>query len=423
MTPWVLTEWEWAELPLSAEDVLAAQSHLGSALSAEPSAGGFRLRAHGVAGMVALPGGVLHLRPQVPSLHLLALADYAAKGLSWGEDLVGMAGTQELLPLLGSLYVRRVERLARGGWVHGYQEEEAEQSVLRGRWRVDRDIARPPTHRHRLTCRYDDFTRDVAPNRVLLAALRVLERASLFGAAVSARASALAATLDGVHAQAEVRAAQKVIASDRRFAAYGPAVGLAHLLIESTGVQAMQGPHPLASFVVRLAPLFEAAVTRALVQVAATRGVTCHVQRALTLDAEGRLTLIPDVVIERGDARLVIDAKYKLPAEGLPPAEDFQQLVTYLACVGTHQGALVLPALGAVPEETTLNLSTFGQTSQVRVVKVPLGGRVTTVGAALEAAAERLVLWLASPVRPGQDAAGRARNSAAQSRSRWMAAS
>ncbi|ADO68308.1 5-methylcytosine restriction system specificity protein McrC [Stigmatella aurantiaca] len=400
MTPWVLTEWEWAELPLSAEDLLAAQSYLGSALTAEPSARGFRLRAHGVAGMVALPGGVLHLRPQVPSLHLLALADYAAKGLSWGEDLVGMAEAEELLPLLGALFLRRVERLARGGWVHGYREEEAGQPVLRGRWLAGRDIAQPPTHRHRLTCRFDEFTRDVAPNRLLLAALRVLERARTFGPPVAARARALAATLDGVQARAEVHAAETMLASDRRFAAYGPAAKLARLILESTGVQAAPGPHPLSSFILRLAPLFEAAVTRALVQVAEARGLACHVQRPLVLDTEGRLLLVPDAVVEQGGARLVIDAKYKFPAKGLPPADDFQQIVTYLACVGTHRGALVLPALGAVPEEETLRLMTFGRTSQVRVVKVPLGGPAATLGRALESTAERLVSWLGNPPLP-----------------------
>ena len=95
----------------------------------------------------------------------------------------------------------------------------------------------------------------------------------------------------------------------------------------------------------------------------------------------------------RGEDRLVIDAKYKLPAEGRPPAEDFQQLVTYLACLGTRRGALVLPALGAVPEETTLSLRTFGCPSEVRILKVALGGRAARVGAALESTAERLVSW------------------------------
>lgn len=395
MTAWTLTEWEWAELPLSPTDVLAAQAHLGSALAVEPSTGGFRLRALGVAGMVALPGGVLHVRPKVPALHLLALLDYAARELPWGEDTVGAGEAEELLPLLAALFVRRVERLARGGWVHGYREEEAQQQALRGRWLVGRDLSRPPSHRHLLSCQFDEFTRDVAPNRVLLAALRVVERSSTFGPQVAARARMLASTLEDVEPVADLRAATRALGSDRRFAAYGPALGLARLILEGHGAQATPGPHPLSSFVLRLAPLFEAAVTRALLKVSSARGLRCHAQRPLSLDTQGRLTVIPDIVLERGDARLVIDAKYKLPSEGLPPADDFQQLVTYLACVDARRGALVLPALGAVPEETCLRLSTFGHPSEVRVVRVPLGGRASAVGLALESTAERLVSWLA----------------------------
>jgi 5-methylcytosine-specific restriction enzyme subunit McrC len=263
MTAWTLTEWEWAELPLSPADVLAAQAHLGSALSAEPSVGGYRLRAQGVAGWVALPGGTLQVRPKVPALNLLALADYAAREVAWGEGVVSVGAEEDLLSLLGALFLRRVERLARGGWVRGYREEEAECPALRGRWLVGRDVARLPTQRHLLSCRFDEFTSDVAPNRVLLAALRVLERSSVFGPRVPAQARALASTLADVQPLAEVRAAVKVLASDRRFTAYGPALGLARLILESTGAQATPGLQPLSSFVIRLAPLFEASVTRA----------------------------------------------------------------------------------------------------------------------------------------------------------------
>jgi 5-methylcytosine-specific restriction enzyme subunit McrC len=394
MTAWSLTEWEWTELPLSAADVQAAQAHLGTALSVEPTAGGFRLRAHGVAGLVSLPGGVLHVRPKVPALHLLALADYAARAVPWAEDVAGAGEAEELLPLLGALYLRRVERLARGGWVSGYREEESERPALRGRWLVGSDLAQPPTHRHRFSCRFDEFTRDVAPNRVLLAALRVMERSSTFGPAEAARARFLGASLAEVLPEGDVDAAVKVLSADRRFAAYGPAVGLARLILEGTGVQAVPGLQPLSSFILRLAPLFEAAVTQALATVADTHGVRCHAQRPLPLDTGGQLTVIPDIVLEHGEARLVIDAKYKLPAEGLPPSEDFQQLVTYQACLDTRRGALVLPALGAVPEETTLWVMTFGRTSEVRVVKVPLGGPASKLGQVLEAFAERLLAWM-----------------------------
>jgi len=394
MTAWTLTEWEWAELSLSPADVLEAQAHLGPALSVEPCAGGFRMRAQGVAGLVALPGGTLHLRPKVPALNLLALIDYAARNVAWSGDTVGAGSAEDLLSLLGALYVRRVERLAREGWVRGYREEEAERTAMRGRWLVGRDMARPPTQRHLLSCRFDEFTPDVAPNRVLLAALQVLERSGPFGPHVAAHARALAQTLAEVQPLAEVRAAAQVLASDRRFAAYGPAIGLARLILEGAGAQATPGQHPLSSFIIRLAPLFEEAVTRALTTAAAARGLTCHTQRPLSLDAEGHLTVIPDLVLAHGEARLVIDAKYKLPAEGMPPADDFQQLVTYLACLDTRRGVLVLPALGAVPEETTLSLRTFGHTSEVRILKVPLGGRAARLGTALESAAERLTSWL-----------------------------
>ncbi len=173
-------------------------------------------------------------------------------------------------------------------------------------------------------------------------------------------------------------------------------MGLARLILESTGVQALPGLQPLSSFILRMEPLFEAAITRALATVASTRGVRCHAQRRIPLDTGGQLTVIPDVVLEHGAERLVIDAKYKLPAEGLPPSDDFQQLVTYLACLDTRRGALVLPALGAEPEETTLKVMTFGRTSEVRVVKVPLGGRASKLGQVLESTAERLISWMPS---------------------------
>ncbi len=83
--------------------------------------------------------------------------------------------------MLGALYLSAWSAWHAAGWVSGYREEEAERPALRGRWLVGSDLAQPPTHRHRFSCRFDEFTPDVAPNRVLLAALRVLERSSAFG--------------------------------------------------------------------------------------------------------------------------------------------------------------------------------------------------------------------------------------------------
>jgi len=45
-------------------------------------------------------------------------------------------------------------------------------------------------------------------------------------------------------------------------------------------------------------------------------------------------------------------------------------------------------------------MPTFGRMSEVRVMKVPLGGRASRLGAVLEATAERLVAWL--PARLAQ---------------------
>jgi len=64
--------------------------------------------------------------------------------------------------------------------------------------------------------------------------------------------------------------------------------------------------------------LFEAAVTRALFKVASARACLSRAA-AVALDARGQLTVIPDIVLEHGGMRLVIDAKYKLPAGACHP--------------------------------------------------------------------------------------------------------
>ncbi|HEU4539035.1 MAG TPA: hypothetical protein VFS00_33170, partial [Polyangiaceae bacterium] len=343
-------------------------------------------------------GGItLRIAPKVPALNLLALIDYAETGVAWQDDLPGFAHAEDLVRLLGGLFVRRAGRVARRGWVRGYREEEAALPALRGRLVLAKEVARTPADRSRMACRYEEFTANVAPNRVLLAGLAAVWQSGLFDAEDAAVARKLATSFEGVVPAAECGEAEAILRRDRRYAGYAPALSLARLLLGRRGAVEAPGATPLASFVVDLSKPFEAAVTRALRRASERLGWMCRAQPTFFLDEGRRVEVRPDVVVERGPLRLVADAKYKDPDGGLPPARDFEQVLAYLARLETLRGAIFLPARAESSSEEEISLRAFGRRASITVLRVPLGGPARGVVHALESAAEAALARLDAP--------------------------
>ncbi|MGW2194500.1 5-methylcytosine restriction system specificity protein McrC [Streptosporangium sp. NPDC001682] len=119
----------------------------------------------------AVIGGVeVRITPKVPVDRVFFLLGYARRPRGWRQEEVHAGEHPELLPALAHAYALAADRALRRGVLQGYREMEEALPVVRGRIREADQLRRRYGLPLPVEVRYDDYTVDIAENRLLLAA-------------------------------------------------------------------------------------------------------------------------------------------------------------------------------------------------------------------------------------------------------------
>ncbi|MFF3373315.1 McrC family protein [Streptomyces sp. NPDC002680] len=287
----------------------------------------------------------LRIRPKLPVSQLLFLLTHAP-GTPWQDQPVtASASDDDLLPALADAYARAARRALDPGVLHGYRVTDDELPVVRGRIRTADQLRRTGLPLP-VAVRYDDFTADIAENRVLLAALHRLER--LPGVTQTARRTLrhLAGRLPEV---TPLRPGPPLPTwtPTRLNSRYEPALRLAELILTDRGITP-HGTAPVTTdgFVLDLARVFERFLTDTLTAALLPHRIRVQPQdRRHHLDLGSRVRIIPDLVLYRAGRPLtVVDAKYRDLGAEPPPHEHMYQLLSYCTALALPHGHLVYAA-------------------------------------------------------------------------------
>ncbi|MFG2286191.1 McrC family protein [Streptomyces sp. NPDC048595] len=116
-------------------------------------------------------------RPGGPIARLFFLLGYSLDpGRSWRDEQVLVAEHHDLLPTLAHAMERQVDRALRQGLLQDYRATEEAALVVRGRIREAEQIRRRFGAMLPVEVAYDEFTTDIAENRILRAAVERLLR-------------------------------------------------------------------------------------------------------------------------------------------------------------------------------------------------------------------------------------------------------
>jgi 5-methylcytosine-specific restriction enzyme subunit McrC len=331
-----------AELPLTLEQGRALAT--SGVVTAVPSAYRAAVWLVGPAGKVgaARIGDIeIRIKPKVEIARLLFLLGYAQHAAAWQSDTVPVAEAADLVPVIAQALWRQTERAIHQGLLPGYVLVEESSQVLLGRLRESEQL-----HRHHglplpLEIRYDEFTTDIAENRILRTACeRML-------------------TVPGMDAES-LRMLRRLLRdfSDvtpisrgdpvpewqpaRLNARYHAALRLAELVLRATSIEHETGGIAINGFLLDMPGLFEDFVTVALREALAAYGGRVKVQERNHLDEAGQVSLRPDIVWKmHGSPIAVIDAKYKAEKPAGYPNADLYQLLAYCIILGLPTGHLV----------------------------------------------------------------------------------
>jgi 5-methylcytosine-specific restriction enzyme subunit McrC len=299
-------------------------------------------------GVVRVAGVTVWLRPKIPIHRLLFLLGYASRP-GWEDDLVALERTQDFLPALATAFAAQAHRAVEQGLLQGYVEVEDTLPVLRGRLSEQEQVRRRFGIPVPLAVRYDEYTADIAENRILRGAVDLLLSTPGVPGATRSRLRHLRRTLADV--TPPIRGGLLPAWRPGRLnARYLVALRLAELLLRRNALDQRPGRIGVNGFVVDMWRVFEDFVTVALRQAMIRHGGHCAVQDPHHLDDARAITMRPDLVWYRdGSPTAVVDAKYKAERpQGFPDA-DLYQLLAYCTALRLDDGHLVY-ARGNEPE-------------------------------------------------------------------------
>ncbi|EHR60604.1 McrC family protein [Saccharomonospora cyanea] len=350
MTAVELTE-HGPALPVPLDDAAGrALAHSG-VVDAAPDAdvpGTWRLRAKNLVGAVAVRFGggqviTVRIAPKLPIARLLFLAGYGQG--RWHTENVRVDEDEHLLPAFARLFTRQAERALRQGLLKGYRETEDTALVVRGRIRHAEQVRRHHGRLVPLELAHDEYTTDIAENRLLRTACEALLRLPGIPVDVRGRLLRLRVRLGEVTL---VRHGDRLPAwrPSRLNVRYHDALRLADLVLRGASIEHRPGEVTVHGFLFDLAKVFEDFVTLALRDaLAGTDDFGGHCVRQAThhLDERETIRMVPDLVAytDGGTPVAVADAKYKAEKPAGFPDADLYQMLAYCTALNLSEGHLV----------------------------------------------------------------------------------
>lgn len=283
-------------------------------------------------GVVALDGLRLIIRPKTPLRSLIFMASYSGAQANVSYATFAFEADQDLPSTLASALVQAVEAATGRGLLKGYVSVEETGTVIRGRWDVARQLKARPGIPVPVELTYDDYTEDVAENRIVKAALRALVRLEQLPRRVVDELGPLLGMFSEV---SDLRSGGRVTlpAETRLNAHYQPALRLAQWILEATSWAHAEGASSGSAFLLNVAKVYEDFVGSVLRAALKPEGFEVDLQVSdWRLDTGGKVRMRPDIVISRGGRVVAVaDTKYKVwgESDGSPPNADVYQGLAY----------------------------------------------------------------------------------------------
>jgi len=300
----------------------------------------YELEAGSVVGTVILPSLRLLIRPKVDIRNVLFLLGYGTELATWAMERFPYEQEPDLLAAVARIFESEVSRAARQGLVRGYQARRETLTTLRGRIDMAGQFRLRQGRPFPLECSFEEYTEDIALNRVVKAALRRLRSFPDLDHEVVRGLRFRHRLFDEVAEVAYAPGAVPDIGYTRLNEHWKPAGELARIILNQRSLRDETGGTMSIAFTVDMNELFERFVERIVDKEARKAGLLLEPQAPRRLSTD--VPIRPDLVLQSSGSDLAVgDAKYKVPGAGRPPNEDLYQLLAYCVALGLKRGLLV----------------------------------------------------------------------------------
>ena len=303
-----------------------------------------------VCGVVTIGDLRISIDPKLPVNSIIWMLLYARTGIMWRPETSNL-GTSDLIEGLAEVYASILGEAVQTGLLRGYQTVQNTDLTLRGRIRMADQMSRHFGQLIPLELEHDDYNHNVPENSIMRSAIDIL----LFTLTSDQHQSPAVRKLQRLRRvfadvqslrPGELHPEWKPTRLNGRFQ---PAIILAELIIEGSGLQIRYGQIGARGIILHMWEVFEVFIAEALRR--EIPGLTTHTQFSTHLDDGNRYPMRPDIVLADGlQVTAVMDTKYK---KGAPQAQDLYQALSYALNLGLKEATLVYPQ-ARPPESITV---------------------------------------------------------------------
>ena len=388
-----LREYEACEAPLSVEERDTLRAAVPS-LTVEPVAGKeavYHLTPGSTVGALELGDLSVSIRPKLDISRVLFLASYAMGAFRLQDEPFAFDDAETLVEALAPALVAAAQRAFGRGLLHGYRTEEEPLHTVRGRIMVAEQVRRRFDIPMPVEARYDDFSDDILPNRLVKAAAAVLGAMDIRDAHARDGLRWMDATLGNVSLARFSQSDVPTVTYDRLNEHYREVVELSRLVLRYRAFEMDRGGVCANGFLMDMSQVFQGFVTRALretlrVSEAAFRS-DVDLPRNITLDEDRRVHLRPDLSWWDGSTcTFVGDAKYKRVRNERIPNADLYQVLAYATALDLP-GGLLAYAEGEL-KPVVHDVRNAGK--RLEVAAVNLSGSIADIRASVDELAQRV---------------------------------
>ena len=347
MTRLTLTEHEPSPETYLAAEQLHALRRIVRSVDVSPTSRSntWILRPGSEIGVVRLPDLTVEIRPKLPIDRVLFLISYTLDRLNLPGEVVELAQPPDLVEAMVRIFHDAVRQATGRGLLQGYQTQEETLNVVRGRIRIEEQLRRRFGIAVPIEVRYDEFTPDIEPNRLLKAAVRRLAWLPQRSRNTRRLLSVMRAVFANVSGVEYRPTHLPQVPVNPLNAHYQPALALARLILRSGTVELAAGKVESASFLIDMNKVFEDFVVVGLRDALGLTEYTFPQEargRELWLAAGQKVRLKPDISWWQGDRCVFVgDAKYKRTTVHGAQNHDIYQALAYALAAGLPSALLI----------------------------------------------------------------------------------
>lgn len=244
-----------------------------------------------------------------------------------------------LLDIYFEWFLNEVQTLIHQGLIKQYYKETSNVKALKGKLEFSGHISKNLVHKERFYTTHQVYDKDHLIHQILYKALDIVERCSK-GSYLYSKCKTVQLDFPEVKAISVTEATFLKVSSNRKTAPYETALAISKFIILNFAPNISSGSENMLALLFDMNSLWEEYILARLKQ--SEKEVIIYGQQSRTF--WNNISIRPDIVIESGTEKFIIDTKWKNINGSKPSTDDLRQMYVYNDYWKSDKAMLLYPS-------------------------------------------------------------------------------